>query len=88
MEVEGLSDPDISVQIKLLGTADCFEVSLPARARVSWLKKDVAQKLFHSLGSSPGPLLTPEDIRLVYEGYVLSDSDVVGIVIKVSVSLR
>ena len=73
----GLSDPDITVQVQFLGTSNCFELNIQSRARISWLKKEIANKLFS------GPSSDPDDIRLIHCGSVLRNSDIVGQVIKV-----
>ena len=66
-----LSDPDMPITCQVLGTDDCFEVKVPSRARVKWLRTDIAKEL----ATLPVSL---DDMKLVYCGRVLDDSDVVG----------
>ena len=72
-ENDTLSDPDLTVHCQLLGASGSFDVTIPPRAKVAWLKNDIARELFPS-----GPPLCADDIKVVYCGRVLSDADVVG----------
>lgn len=76
-DLDTLNDPDLAVMCQLLGTSGVFEVKIPPRAKVAWLKNSVITELFQT-----GSPLSIDDIKLVYCGKVLCDADVVGMAIQ------